>query len=163
MVIIILKYIILHIGWKEGEQLIRRWFTKKNKSLQPAFETPSSHSSLSLCTNATDEPDPAKEISHFKMRLKEYGIEFSHLVSSTPKDVENRHQAIKVAEEISKDPEMRNYFLTWKRLPLLHNESTQHQKHTMKKQREYITALTLIFIENYQVLLQYVPGTGGKH
>ncbi len=143
--------------------MIRRWFTRKNKPLQPAIESRSSSSTLGLCTNTVREADPVKEISHFKMRLKEFGIDFSHLVSSTPKERENREQAIQVAEEIAADPEMRNYFLTWKRLPLLHSESTQHQKLTMKRQREYITALTLIFIENYHVLLQYVPGTGGKH
>lgn len=148
---------------KEGEQLIRRWFTKKNKSLQPGLESHHTDSALSLCSNTRAEIDPVKEISHFKMRLKEFGVDFKHLVASTPQEIDDRHQAIQVAEEIAGDPDMRNYFLTWKRLPLLHNESTQHQKLTMKRQREYITALTLIFIENYHVLLQYVPGTGGKH
>jgi RNA polymerase sigma factor len=146
-----------------GEQLIRRWFTKKNKSLQPMLDAPSSDTAISVCTNTLTLPDPVKEISHFKMRLKDFGIEFSHLVASTPKEAENRQQALQVAEEIASDPDMRNYFLTWKRLPLLHSESTQQQKLAMKKQREYITALTLMLIENYQVLLQYVPGTGGKH
>jgi RNA polymerase sigma-I factor len=120
-------------------------------------------SALGLCTNDIESSDPVKEISHFKSRLKEYGIEFNQLAASSPKDHEKRKQAIRVAEEIAGDPEMRNYFLTWKRLPLLHDEQTQQKKLTMKRQREYITALTLIFIENYQVLMQYVPGTGGKH
>jgi hypothetical protein len=91
----------------------------------------------------------------------EFGIDFSQLVASSPRDDHHRIQAIRLAEEIAKNPEMRSYFLTWKRLPLLHDQKSQQQKLTMKKQREYITALTLIFVENYQVLLRYVPGTGG--
>jgi RNA polymerase sigma factor len=161
LVIIILKYIILH---KEGGvNLIRRWFTRKHKSLQPVLEAQSIETAAGLCTKAAENPDPVREISHFKSRLKDFGIEFSQLAASTPKEPVNRLQAIQVAEEIAGDPEMRNYFLTWKRLPLLHDEKSQRQKLTMKRQREYITALTLIFIENYQVLMQYVPGTGGKH
>jgi RNA polymerase sigma factor len=143
--------------------LIRRWFTKKNKSQQAVLHTQSKDTAAGLYAYDAADPDPVREISHFKSRLKDFGIEFSQLAASTPREPENRLQAIKVAEEIAGDPEMRNYFLTWKRLPLLHDERTLHQKLTMKKQREYITALTLIFIENYQVLLQYVPGTGGKH
>ena len=146
---------------KGGVKLIRRWFNKKQKSSQPVLENPVAETAASLCKEAAN-PDPVREISHFKSRLKDFGIEFSQLAACTPKE-ENRLQAIQVAEEIAADPEMRNYFLTWKRLPLLHEEKSQVQKLTMKRQREYITALTLIFIENYQVLMQYVPGTGGKH
>jgi hypothetical protein len=163
LVIIILKYIYLHINRKEGETIIRRWFTNKRKHTELVLKTGTSQSALSLCTNDLTSPDPVKEISHFKARLKEFGIEFSHLVASTPHDESKRLQAIRVAEEIAGDSEMRNYFLTWKRLPLLHDQKSQQQKLTMKRQREYITALTLIFIENYQVLLRYVPGTGGKY
>ncbi|MCM3718728.1 hypothetical protein [Fictibacillus phosphorivorans] len=142
--------------------MIRRWFTKKQKSPQPIQDVHTAEVAAGLCTKAAN-PDPVSEITHFKSRLKDFGIEFSQLAVSTPKETENRLQAIQVAEEIAADPEMRNYFLTWKRLPLLHDEQSQVQKLTMKRQREYITALTLIFIENYQVLMQYVPGTGGKH
>lgn len=142
--------------------MIRRWFTRKHKSPQPVLEAQSVKTAAVLCPDTADL-DPVREISHFKSRLKDFGIEFSQLAASTPQEPENRMQAIQVAEEIAGDPEMRNYFLTWKRLPLLHDEKTQHQKLTMKRQREYITALTLICIENYQVLMQYVPGTGGKH
>jgi RNA polymerase sigma factor len=145
-----------------GGKLIRRWFNRKHKSLQPVLRDQSAETAAGLCRNAED-PDPVREITHFKSRLKDFGIEFSQLAASTPQEPENRLQAIQVAEEIAGDPEMRNYFLTWKRLPLLHDEKSQRQKLTMKRQREYITALTLIFIENYQVLMQYVPGTGGKH
>ncbi|MBY6035033.1 hypothetical protein KUV80_00105 [Fictibacillus nanhaiensis] len=143
--------------------MIRRWFTSKNKPPQPVLDTRSTDSTMKVCRNDVEDQDPIKEILHFKSRLQEFGIDFNHLVSSTPKEFENRLHAIQVAEEIAADSEMRNYFLTWKRLPLLHDQKTQQQKLTMKRQREYITALTLIFIENYQVLLQYLPGTGGKH
>ena len=142
--------------------MIRRWFSMKRKQPRLLLESSASNSAIGLCTNEITTPDPVKEISHFKCRLKEFGIEFRQLTASSPHDDKQRLQAIRVAEEIAGDPEMRNYFLTWKRLPLLHDQKSQQQKLTMKRQREYITALTLIFIENYQVLLRYVPGTGGN-
>jgi hypothetical protein len=143
--------------------MIRRWFTIKRKQTHILHESSASNSALGLCTDERTTPDPIKEISHFKCRLKEFGIEFKQLAASSPHDDNQRLQAIRVAEEIAGNPEMRNYFLTWKRLPLLHDQKTQQQKLTMKRQREYITALTLIFIENYQVLLRYVPGPGGTY
>jgi RNA polymerase sigma factor len=143
--------------------LTGRWFRSPKKPPQTSHEASPQGSALGACVQDLVHQDPVKEIAHFKSRLKEFGIDLNHLAACSPKEMKRRADAIHVAQKIAEDPDMRNYFLTWKRLPLLHDHKPQLQKITMKRQRVYITALTLIFIEKYEVLMNYLPGTGGEH
>jgi RNA polymerase sigma factor len=141
--------------------LFGRLFNKEKLPPDP-HEIMQKETASASCEEAIVYSISIKEIAHFKSRLNEFGFDFHQLAASSPKKMKIRLEAIHTAKEIANDPALKNYFLTFKRLPLLPEQKSLKEQLKAKRQRVYITALTLIFIENYEGLLNYFPGTGGK-
>lgn len=98
-----------------------------------------------------------EEIAHFQERLQEYGIRLLELPDNTPKHVDARQNAVEIAKTVVGHPELRKRLLQKKRLPM--KELMDHigmSRKTVERNRNYIIAVALILIEDYQYLRSYV-------
>jgi len=98
-----------------------------------------------------------EEILQFNQRLKEFGISFQELVSISPKHEDARVRAMEAAKIIAEDREMANLLLKRKELPLrLLERKVGISRKTLERQRKYIIAITLILINDFDHLRQYI-------
>ncbi|MDD2422277.1 MAG: RNA polymerase sigma factor SigI [Heliobacteriaceae bacterium] len=106
---------------------------------------------------AVENTDRRTEIIQYSKLLLEYGITFAELVELSPKHEDARVRAIEVARLIAENPAYRDHLKLKGSLPLkaLEKEVTISRK-TLERQRKYIIAVTIIFIENLQFLKEYI-------
>jgi len=98
-----------------------------------------------------------EEIVLFTQKLGEFGITFQELVDVSPKHEDARLRAMEAAGIIAADKEMVSHMLKKKELPLkvLENKVGISRK-TLARQRKYIIAVTLILINDFDYLKQYI-------
>lgn len=98
-----------------------------------------------------------EEIARYTVLLQEYGITFSELINVSPRHNDARQHAMAAARVIAANPLYRSYLLHKKSLPLkeLSTEVTVSRK-TLERQRKYIIAITLILIEEFTYLREYI-------
>jgi len=98
-----------------------------------------------------------EEIALFTGKLMEFGISFQELVAVSPKHEDARIRAMEVAGIIARDRNMANHMMVRKELPL---KLLEHQvgisRKTLERQRKYIIAVTLILINDFDYLKQYI-------
>lgn len=98
-----------------------------------------------------------EEILIYNKKLKEFGLTFAELVRISPKHEDARLRAIEVAQIISRDQELREYLTKRKELPLKSIEKRVGiSRKTLERQRKYIIAITLILINDFTHLREYV-------
>jgi len=98
-----------------------------------------------------------EEIIHFTRKLMEFGISFQELVSLSPKHEDARIRAMEVARIIAEDPDMTSHLMRKKELPLKDIEcKVEISRKTLERQRKYIIAITLILINDFDYLKQYI-------
>ncbi len=98
-----------------------------------------------------------EEILSYNLQLQEYGITFAELVEISPKHEDARLRAMEVAGLIARDDEMAAYLKRKKELPLkVLSTKVDISRKTLERQRKYIIAVTLILINDYAHLKQYV-------
>lgn len=98
-----------------------------------------------------------EEIILFTQKLREYGISFAELVEISPKHEDARVRAMEVAGIIAADPVMRTHLVSKKELPLKYLErKVGISRKTLERQRKYIIAITLILINDFEYLREYI-------
>ncbi|MBL0387486.1 RNA polymerase sigma factor SigI [Tumebacillus sp. ITR2] len=98
-----------------------------------------------------------EEIMRFTTMLMDFEISMDELVDISPKHQDARENAIEVAKALVAQPELRDYLITKKSLPLkaLMNHVAVSRK-TIERQRKYIIAVSLILIGDFDMLQDYI-------
>lgn len=105
-------------------------------------------------TSATERKE---EIIIFTKKLNEFGISFQELVEISPKHEDARVRAMEVAGIIAADNEMVTHLVSKKELPLkILEQKVGISRKTLERQRKYIIAITLILINDFDYLKQYI-------
>jgi RNA polymerase sigma factor len=100
-----------------------------------------------------------EDIVKFTEILKEFGLSFSDLLEQSPKHADARKNAILVAEILSENDELKEVFLTKKKLPIKQLETqVDISRKTIERNRKYIMAITLILIGDFVFLKDYIKG-----
>jgi RNA polymerase sigma factor len=98
-----------------------------------------------------------EEILHYRERLKEFDIVLEELPEYTPRHADARDNMIRIAQMIADNPNLREAFLEKKKIPVKYLlQYISFSRKTVERNRNYIVAITLIFIENYQFLRSYI-------
>ncbi|KAB2951319.1 RNA polymerase sigma factor SigI [Heliorestis acidaminivorans] len=104
-----------------------------------------------------ESSDRRAEIVQYDKLLRDYGLSFAELVEVSPKHEDARRRAIEVARLISETKEYSDYLKLKGSLPLkaLEKEVDMSRK-TLERQRKYIIAVTIVFLENLEYLKEYI-------
>jgi RNA polymerase sigma factor len=100
-----------------------------------------------------------EEISLFKNRLWEYGITLRDLYFLSPRDIDSIRSCLKLASKINKSDLLFEKFISEKSLPideLYEKNKNKYNKKFIEKNKEYITALSLIIKSNLKILQSYL-------
>ena len=98
-----------------------------------------------------------EEILHYQERLKEFKISLEKLTDVSPKHLDTRKQCMDIAKIITTHTDIKEQLLSKKRLPIKELESlVSVSRKTLERNRIYIIALTLIYIEDYVYLKNYL-------
>ncbi len=101
--------------------------------------------------------ETADEISYFKLRLREYGINFDDLVLYSPRHKDSIRQCVKIARMITDDDRLYDMMTKRKAIPL--NELmkiTDVHRRTVERNRKFIITTCLIIKSDLDVLKAYV-------
>lgn len=98
-----------------------------------------------------------QEITIYKALLSEYSIDFSVLISATPKQVTARRSMIRVAKVLSEDPFLSACTQNQKSLPMKDLESrVDISRRTLQRHRLYILASFILFTSDLDYLKDYI-------
>jgi len=104
----------------------------------------------------------------FLEQLKEFHIKLDDLVANTPKHLDSRLLAIRIAREITGNPDMLQRLREKKKIPLKSLQGVMKvNPKTVVRHRKYIIAICLVLTSNLDVLKGYVRrmpegGEGGE-
>lgn len=99
------------------------------------------------------------EIVHFSELLRTFELSFSDLVENSPKHTDARKNAIQIASILVDHPDLRNLLLEKKRLPIKQlEEMVDVSRKTIERNRKYIIAISLILLNDYMYLKDYIKG-----
>jgi len=114
---------------------------------------------LDRFTQQQEAEDRKQEIVRYSKRLADYGVKFSELVEICPKHEDARERALEAARLVARTPLFAQHLLAKKELPLKQlEERVGVSRKTLERQRKYIIAVTLILLEDFHHLRQYIAG-----
>ncbi|KEZ52655.1 RNA polymerase sigma factor SigI [Metabacillus indicus] len=100
-----------------------------------------------------------EEIVYFHKVLQEFGLSFSELMENSPKHMDARQNAIKVAQVLIEHDELKRILFAKKQLPVKQLESlVSVSRKTIERNRKYIIAMTIILSGDYVYLKDYIRG-----
>ncbi len=100
-----------------------------------------------------------QEILELSKQLKPYKISFSELAKISPKHRDARESAVAVAKKIVEDPELKQFVLKKKRIPIKKLlKIVPVSKKTLERNRKYILTIFIILIGDYVYLKEYLEG-----
>ncbi|MGG0719443.1 RNA polymerase sigma factor SigI [Robertmurraya massiliosenegalensis] len=146
---------------------IRSQSKYKNISLQinDEQEEDSQHSSVEAQLSIddyqrkTEATNRKNEIIQFAGILQQYELSFDELVKNSPKHADARKNAMKVAQTLVEQEELKQFLLEKKKLPIKQlEEAVQVSRKTIERNRKYIMAISLILIGDYLYLKDYIKG-----
>ncbi|WP_428912301.1 RNA polymerase sigma factor SigI [Niallia sp. Krafla_26] len=115
--------------------------------------------SIEAYKKKTDDELRKEEIHKYTEELNQYGISFSDLLQQSPKHADARKNAMTVAEIIAKHDDLKEIFLTKRKLPIKQLETkVDISRKTIERNRKYIMAMTIIFIGDFIFLKDYIKG-----
>ncbi len=98
-----------------------------------------------------------EEIMLLTKKLQEFGISFRDLVAVSPKHEDARRRAMEAAKVIAADRVLTAHLVNKKVLPLkILERKVEISRKTLERQRKYIIAVTLILINDFDHLKQYI-------
>jgi len=125
-------------------------------NLLQTVEHRQAQASFALVREAEDRKD---EIVRYSKRLSEFGIRFSELVEISPKHEDARDRALEAARLVARNPLFAQHMIAKKELPLKQLEDQVGvSRKTLERQRKYIIAVSLIMLEDFVFLKQYIAG-----
>jgi len=105
-----------------------------------------------------------EEILAYRERLKEYGLDLRAVAANCPKRSDARRRLIRAAETLAVHPDLREYFLQFRKIPLLElaRRSGIHPK-ALERGRKYLVGVALILVdERFQTLREFIPTSRGR-
>ncbi|MBS4219238.1 RNA polymerase sigma-I factor [Bacillus sp. FJAT-49711] len=98
-----------------------------------------------------------EEIKEYSKLLKDYGMSFQVLATSSPKHAASRKTAIHIAQIIAETPKLYNYLTDKKKLPIKELVPIASvSRKTIERHRRYIIAVTLLINSNFVHLKEYI-------
>ncbi|MEM4992058.1 RNA polymerase sigma-I factor [Priestia sp. SB1] len=99
------------------------------------------------------------EILKFQDKLAEFNLTMKELMNQAPKHIDARINAIKVAELLIQNKDLRDIFYDTKKIPmkdLLKLEDLPVTRKTVERNRKYIISLAIILDNNFVFLKDYL-------
>lgn len=113
--------------------------------------------SLAAYQLATEAEERRQEIISLSEALTDFGASFSDLVNQSPQHADARENAMRAASIVARCPEMLNYLLKTKTLPLKQlTELAPVSRKTLERQRKYIIALVLILTGDFPYFRSFI-------
>lgn len=111
-----------------------------------------------------DELARQQEIQSLARELQPFGISFAELPRVSPRQRKTREEALAAAGFIAGDPELRDYLMERKMLPIaLLVERFPAKRKLLDRFRKYIITAAIVFIGDYTCVKEYVvPGGRGE-
>lgn len=98
-----------------------------------------------------------EEVKTYREILNNYNITFNDLTNSSPKCPNIRKIAIKISKFIAENDQLATYLIQNKQLPVKELEELVSISHkTLTRHRNYIIALSLIYIGEFTYLKCYI-------
>jgi RNA polymerase sigma factor len=98
-----------------------------------------------------------EEIMHYQEKLKEFHIDLADLPDISPKHVDARQNAVKIARTLVNDERLRLLFLEKQKLPMKElMKLVEVSRKTVERNRNYIVAIILLLLEDYHYLHEYL-------
>lgn len=98
----------------------------------------------------------AREIEKYRDLLEDFGISFDQLVQASPKNVEVKKIAYEIATVIGERPSLTFELIEYKALPTHMLVEMGFDEGVMEKHRLYITAITILFLEDFKHLQSFL-------
>ncbi len=105
------------------------------------------------------------EMERWNEILFQYGLSIDRIVRCTPKHVDARERAIGLASIVARDSELREQFVGKRRLPVeelhawLQGTANETSRKTIERQKDYITAIAVVFTFDFPTLRQFLDTT----
>jgi len=100
-----------------------------------------------------------EEILYYRKILKDFGLTFEELVEQSPKHMDARQNAIKVAKVLIEEESLKSILFEKKRLPIKQLEKkVDVSRKTIERNRKYIIAMAIILAGDYVYLKDYIKG-----
>lgn len=107
------------------------------------------HQAMELYQEEQLIAERAEEIVAYSKILHQFGIKFSELESSAPKHADSRAALVRIAHDISSNPQMVAHLRSSKQLPLKEIEKiVDVSRKTLERGRKYLIALIVIIIHD---------------
>lgn len=98
-----------------------------------------------------------EEVLHYRQQLREFDISLEELPEYTPRHIDARNNMIRIARMIAENEHLRETFLAKKKIPVKYLlQYISFSRKTVERNRNYIVAITLVFIGEYQFLRSYI-------
>lgn len=115
------------------------------------------YASLSLYREELERERRREDIDEYLKHLKTFDITFSELAACCPKHIDARENAKHIAKTLANTPELANFLLEKKQLPLKELlKLVKCSRKTVERNRKYIIALALIYIGRFETLRSYI-------
>ncbi len=100
-----------------------------------------------------------EEILYYRQVLSDFGLSFDELIEQSPKHMDARQNAMKVAKTLIEDKTLKEVFFQKKRLPIKQLEKrVEVSRKTIERNRKYIMAMAIILSGDYVYLRDYIKG-----
>jgi RNA polymerase sigma factor len=91
--------------------------------------------------------------------LKEFGLSFEELIEQSPKHLDARKNAIKVAKALIENEDLKELLFKKKKLPIKQLEKiVSVSRKTIERNRKYIVSMAIILAGDYVYLKEYIKG-----
>lgn len=128
------------------------------KGLNNSLEVEHANNAFQIQQEAMDKK---QEIIQFSQILSDFNISLTELVKISPKHLDARQRAYKVAKLIVSKRDLVQYFWEKKSLPLkLIEKEVDVSRKTLERQRKYIIALILVLQGNFDHIKSYIKDLG---
>ena len=115
--------------------------------------------SIDAYQKKTEDELRKEDILKYTEVLIQFDLSFSDLLKQSPKHADARRNAVQVAKILAENEELKEIFITKKKLPIKQLESyVKISRKTIERNRKYIMAITLILIGDFIFLKDYIKG-----
>ncbi|HYK74578.1 MAG TPA: RNA polymerase sigma factor SigI [Pseudoneobacillus sp.] len=157
--VMIKRRVIDYIRKHSKNQSISMDFGSQNQDDDSPSLTIENEISIDDYQKKTESELRRQEIIQFQQILKEFDLSFQDLVEQSPKHADARKNAMEIAKILVDDEALQAYLIEKKRLPIKQLEDiVQVSRKTIERNRKYIMAISLILINDYVYLKDYIKG-----
>lgn len=105
----------------------------------------------------SDEQDVSEEMEDFIKSLKNFDITIEDLIESSPKHIDARKNAVKIASQMAKDEFLMKKIMNSQKIPTAEIEKNYCiSRKVLHKNKKFIIAVCLILMSNNDIMKSYV-------